>query len=110
VSQLDKSSSVNLKGQRSRSVGSANDIEEAGLGDGSSQRLAKSDPRNHGSRFGWLFGDTVPQKKAHADHFTSDSPQLVSGRVSAALVSENNTDSSPDDAEDVSPRHHPTLF
>jgi hypothetical protein len=94
ASQLAKDSSPPFDhAQRSRSV-TTTDIEQAGLGKGASQRLATSDPRNHGSRFGWLFGAAVPQKSAPsllAAHST------VHAQSVASLADQNSTNSLPDD-------------
>ncbi len=94
ASQLVKDSSPPFDhAQRSRSVTSV-DIEQAGLGKGASQRLATSDPRNHGSRFGWLFGDAVPQKPTSSSLAAHTS---VRAQSVASLAGQNSTDSLPDD-------------
>jgi hypothetical protein len=102
ASQLVKGSSPPFDhSQRSRSV-STTDIEQAGLGKGASQRLARSDPRNHGSRFGWLFGAAVPQKSAPS---SLASHPAVQDQSVASLAGQNSTDSLPgdDDIEEVLP-------
>ncbi len=92
ASQLVKDSSPPFDhAQRSRSVTST-DIEQAGLGKGASQRLATSDPRNHGSRFGWLFGAAVPQKTV-----SSSLAAHASMHAQSSLAGQNSTDSLPDD-------------
>ncbi len=96
ASQLVKGSSPLFDhAQRSRSV-TTTDIEQAGLGKGASQRLTRSDPRNHGSRFGWLFGAAVPQKAAPSSLATATHAPVRDQYV-ASLADQNSTDSLPDD-------------
>ena len=95
ASQLAKDSSPSFDhAPRSHSVTST-DIEQAGLGKGASQRLARSDPRNHGSRFGWLFGAAVPTEKSAPSSLAAH--VTVHEQSVASLPSQNSTDSLPDD-------------
>ena len=102
ASELAKSSPVSdLKKSHSVSVG---DIEQAGLGKGSSQRLSRDDPRNHGSRFGWLFGAAVPQKSDKSSLAANDLDHKLAALAPsvASSADQNSTDTSDqDDIDEV---------
>lgn len=90
ASQLSKSASS------ARSSVSISDIEQAGLGKGTSQRLAHNDPRNHGSRFGWLFGAAVPQKTDKSSLAANDNVNKL-----AAIQSDQNASDTASEADDI---------
>lgn len=75
---------------------SISDIEQAGLGKGTSQRLAHNDPRNHGSRFGWLFGAAVPQKTDKSSLAANDNVNKL-----AAIQSDQNASDTASEADDI---------
>lgn len=96
ASQLSKSTTSNQ-----RPGISISDIEQAGLGKGSSQRLAHNDPRNHGSRFGWLFGAAVPQKSDKSSLATNEFENKLTAIKPAVTTDQNSTDSVADDVDEV---------